>query len=1096
MASLLPGYDYSARAVDKYDNTTPAHTSRGHGGVACIWKQELTPFIKQTEEGNERVLPVLISIPKSVPICLINCYLPSGESRTAFEEYANTLIMIQDIIESYMDTHSILITGDLNVDLLQRDGKNERIIKKMMKDLSLRNHNTCTSIMDCPTYEHKNGLVKSHLDYFISDGRIKWSNTSVVSKSSYLGTFNCSTHNPIHIFTKDLGHIQERRENKVTKSSQARINWDKTDKDRYQEVLTEEIAKVNFELLDNTGKTAMMSNLMNTAAMAADASSKGTRKKRRKSQSNRPWSPRIASAAEEAKIAFWKWKELGRPPKPHPLANRKREKTQKLRSAQRQESARRRKDLLKEIMCASEKDSKLFHKLVKANRSRSTASPALKDGNKLVFDEENQRLLWADYFQNLSSQQGYKEEATDSNTIKLLRLATENNNNGNNSYDDYDVTMAIRRLNKNRAPDLEGITAEHLQYAPPECISVITNIINSALDEGKCPASFKSGFKIPIAKKGKDSTILSNYRGITITALIGKILEQLIQISVDEVLHANGNMLQFGFTQGLSPVMATLCLNEGIAHCKEHKKELYVGALDAQKAFDVVNHQKLKLKLHMAGVEGKKWQIIDDLYDNIEEKVRWNGDYSRTYYVKQGVRQGAVLSTSLYKLYIDDLLNKLSVTQTGLNIGNIYIGIPTCADDQLLLSDKGYEMKAMVKTCQQYAEEHLYTIHPTKSTVTIMNRTTPATTSLLESDDIGLPTTSSFTHLGLEWSSGCTTPNIELKISMARRTAYALTSLGLHGENGLSPATSLKIINTYVIPRLLYGVEALVLSKQQIKDISAFHKNLLRRIQGLPKNTATEAIYIMLGTLPIEAEIHIRALTLFGAVCRSRNTTLVDLANRQLGLGGKHSWFTYIQKLCCQYQINIEGATNAPWRKNHWKEYVTDTVKHFWMKELMLNKSGKSSLQYLEIDLRQPFKPHAIWRSCTGNPRHVTAAMIRAKMITNTYLTQERKTKLGRIGESAMCILCGEENETLQHLLISCSSLNPGRTNKLDMLKRKGFNITEQQENPVKALLNGPAQGSSNDGDKWAEIQLNITMLCQQLTNTRNKLLELKNRKS
>ena len=197
---------------------------------------------------------------------------------------------------------------------------------------------------------------------------------------------------------------------------------------------------------------------------------------------------------------------------------------------------------------------------------------------------------------------------------------------------------------------------------------------------------------------------MTNYRGITISALFGKIIEKLIQTSMDRVLLPKQSYLQFGFTKGLAPIMASLCLTEAIAHSKERKNHLLVGTLDVQKAFDVVDHKKMKIKLHMDGLRGRNWELVESLSNNLSETVNWRGSISKSPYISKGVRQGAILSTSLYKLYINDLLGALEAANVGMSIGSIYIGTPTCADDQLLIANSVQDMQAMLNTVQDHSK--------------------------------------------------------------------------------------------------------------------------------------------------------------------------------------------------------------------------------------------------------------------------------------------------------------------------------------------------------------------------------------------------------
>ena len=57
-----------------------------------------------------------------------------------------------------------------------------------------------------------------------------------------------------------------------------------------------------------------------------------------------------------------------------------------------------------------------------------------------------------------------------------------------------------------------------------------------------------------------------------------------------------------------------------------------------------------------------------------------------------------------------------------------------------------------------------------------------------------------------------------MRTSLARRTLYSLIKTGVHGCNGLNAKISYKIYQVYVIPRLLYGLELLLLDKGQLDE--------------------------------------------------------------------------------------------------------------------------------------------------------------------------------------------------------------------------------------------------------------------------------------
>ena len=172
---------------------------------------------------------------------------------------------------------------------------------------------------------------------------------------------------------------------------------------------------------------------------------------------------------------------------------------------------------------------------------------------------------------------------------------------------------------------------------------------------------------------------MTNYRGISITDLLGKMFDT-VQEKRRLSQGVKQSPLQFGFTKGLSPTMAALILSEAITDAKENHKDLYVATLDTQKAFNVVHHPTLLRRLYLDGMD--------------------------PIHIQQGVRQGAVQSPSLYKQFIDPLLSQLQSSGAGLTMGEIYLGAPTVAEDVLLLSNSSIELQQMLDIASEYSNIH------------------------------------------------------------------------------------------------------------------------------------------------------------------------------------------------------------------------------------------------------------------------------------------------------------------------------------------------------------------------------------------------------
>ena len=131
------------------------------------------------------------------------------------------------------------------------------------------------------------------------------------------------------------------------------------------------------------------------------------------------------------------------------------------------------------------------------------------------------------------------------------------------------MQTAISKLNSGKAADELGIKAEVLKNAPDVYGPILLHLFNECLKQGIIPTHFKSGILTSIPKKGKPPEVADNHRGLTITAIPGKVLEHMLKLRYDKVLLQNQSSLQFGFTQGLTPGLASLLITEAAAEAHE-----------------------------------------------------------------------------------------------------------------------------------------------------------------------------------------------------------------------------------------------------------------------------------------------------------------------------------------------------------------------------------------------------------------------------------------------------------------------------------------------------------------------------------------------
>jgi hypothetical protein len=190
---------------------------------------------------------------------------------------------------------------------------------------------------------------------------------------------------------------------------------------------------------------------------------------------------------------------------------------------------------------------------------------------------------------------------------------------------------------------------------------------------------------------------VNNYRGITVTAVIGKTFENCLLEKLNLVIESE---LQFGSTKGLFPLIAGLLMSVAKYEVAQVQKTLFIGLFDIQSAVEAVQHIILMDKLFDKQIPLGLWCIIDDMYSGLTTRVKWKGELSNTYLVLQGVRQSGFLSTHLYKIFVLYLLLELEENSLGYNLGNIYIGTSTCTDDVAILERDSNNLQIMINVMQ------------------------------------------------------------------------------------------------------------------------------------------------------------------------------------------------------------------------------------------------------------------------------------------------------------------------------------------------------------------------------------------------------------
>ena len=192
-------------------------------------------------------------------------------------------------------------------------------------------------------------------------------------------------------------------------------------------------------------------------------------------------------------------------------------------------------------------------------------------------------------------------------------------------------------------------------------------------------------------------------------------------------------------------------------------------------------------------------------------------------------------------------------------------------------------------------------------------------------------------------------------------------------------------------------------------------------------------VFFLAGSLPAQAILHLRQLSLFMMICHLDGNPLKSLALNTLieARPSAKSWFHQIRDLCIQYELPhpISLLHSKPPREM-FKKLCKAKVHEYWHWKLS-EAASLPSLEFLQPDFLSLSSPHPIWSSLVNvNSYQTKAAKIQALFISGRYRT-ERMCRFWSNNPDGFCLMdsCRGKNiyDDIYHIIVHCDSLSESR---------------------------------------------------------------------
>ena len=637
---------------------------------------------------------------------------------------------VQALFSHYCKVGTVLITGDLNAQLVTDSRLSQNPKSKLLSLFINRNGLVpAHSLFGSNAYTYV--PTRSILDYVLVERAASHIITDYsVAKPEEVLT---SDHLPV-LFQLSFGG---ERLNIGPRTKPRNINWLKCN-DSHLSLYRQEIENEVTRLFKTHNVDDLCPDMLNSALLNILQESEKHLPKTTFNTSAKPyWCPELKHAHAQARYFRSNWLQTGRPRgcDDQSYVEYKSAKSS-FRRLQRQCIENHENNVFDQLNKAADTDYRLFWKLLrKHGGSNFEICNTLVVQGSSFYDSDVVNGFYKHFHGVFGSHMPEDELAPnlEQELSQYLSMPSSLHNSFlTDPFEMQELDKVIPSLSRQKSPGHDSLFNEHIIHCGRYVRLLILALFNLVIKHNRVPDDWQTSVITPIDKgKGKDKIDPASNRHISLIPVNSKLFEKAILNRVNNFLHINmvnfPNPQQQGFQSDLSCLTTAFALQETVLYHVERQSDVYVASLDQKAAFDTVRFRALFLKLGRLGFTGKFLRLMIATYTNLKAYVQITGLSSGAIAVSCSVRQGGVLSTFLYLVYVSDLLNDIELSGYGCKVLSVAAGNPAFADDISLLALTPFHLQMMLNIVYSYCQQWNVAINVDKSSVSVFTKNTHTT---------------------------------------------------------------------------------------------------------------------------------------------------------------------------------------------------------------------------------------------------------------------------------------------------------------------------------------------------------------------------------
>ena len=691
-----------------------------------------------------------------------------------------------------------------------------------------------------------------------------------------------------------------------------------------------------------------------------------------------------------------------------------------------------RKQIIDDLDQMHENSPKAYWELVKKLKEKKVT-----ESNKISPTE------WYNHFSKLADKNNFKRPS-------VLKHKDFMNEQDIKSFSELDfkikaneITKCVKKLKNNKACGPDGLCNEVLKYSQHIMLPVLTKLFNRVLISGIYPSIWAEGHIKKLFKKG-DPLDTNNYRGITITNVIGKLFNSILNDRIVSFLdkHNKSNKEQIGFKEGHRTTDHIFVIKTLIRKYKQEHKSIYTCFIDFQKAFDSVSITCLLHKLKQIGVTGHIHKLISNMYSKTKLAVDVGDDLTDSFTSNIGVRQGDNLSPTLFNIFINDIPKCFHPTTCyPVHMVHTPMNCLLYADDLIILSESAEGLQNSLIALDEYCDKWGLSINTTKTHTIIFNPKKKQQT-LFSLNGINLEPVNNIQYLGIVLNQNGTFDNTKSNLyQKGLKSLFKLKSI-------ISPlpkmSTCIHLFNHLVKPILLYSSEVWSYSifgeknhtKITIDNLENLYSTRTSPIENalikymkillhLPSRSSNLAPYGELGVYPLYIDCAIRTLKYWSVIENKSSNILLKEAldcDKHLHQNGVHTWYSHILAIYKSSGMN-HNVNHAPSPSDIKliKKNLKTRYSNYWMKNINEESAKPNN--------KKKLRTYKLFKTQFKEERYLNVIKNKDWKISLTKFRVSAHNLLIETGrhhnikvEDRICKHCNQkEIEDERHFLIECS---------------------------------------------------------------------------